>query len=350
MKDIRTLSVDALKKIIKELNYEEYRAKQILHWIYKTTVNSFDFMSDLPLKLRNFLSANYVIQRLLIEEQLKSIDGSIKIVFKRSDGTLFESVLMPTSYGVTLCVSVQVGCPIKCIFCATGKMKFEGNLTFYEIYDQYLYARELADQEYKKKVSNVVYMGMGEPLINIENVKKSISLLIDVGKISSSKITVSTVGIPDGIIFLANNGVRVNLAISLHSAIQATREKLIPIAKKFSLSDIKNAILTFKQKTGGKITLEYVLFSGINDDIEHMKALAEFARDLQAMVNFIEYNPTPFEDSLRPSPESKVNECISILKSYYVYSTYRRSKARDILGGCGQLALFHSQVKKTHAH
>jgi len=341
MKDIRELSEGEITTWIEQSGYERYRARQLMKWLYNSGATRFIDMSDLPLSLREKLNTTFSLSRLKIEKQLKSLDGSVKVLYSCSAGKT-ESVIMKSSYGVTACLSVQVGCSMGCIFCATGYMGLLGNLKWYEILDQYIYGNEIAKYHYGDEITNVVLMGMGEPLANYYEVRRFLEVINKYCKIPMDKVTLSTVGIPQKIVRLADEGPHPRLAISLHSAIQPIREKIIPVAKSIPLEEIKKSILYYKDKTRMRVTLEYVLLSGINDDDTSIIKLGEFARETSCPVNLIEYNPIPYNTQLRKVPEERANKIILMLRDMMVFATYRRSKATDIQGGCGQLAIKES--------
>lgn len=339
MKDIRQLSRDELKALATSLGQPEFRGKQIYEWLWKKSVKSIDQMTNLPKAFREQLSLEYVIQHVTISKTQQSKDGTIKYAFKLHDGNIVEGVLIPTSDRVTACISSQVGCSLACTFCATGFLKRERNLRFDEIYDQVAILKEEAEKHYDKRLSNVVLMGMGEPLLNYAQVIKGIDLITseDGLHMSPQRFTLSTAGIAKMIKKLGDDQVKINLALSLHSANNEQRSKIMPINETNSLEDLIDALNYFYEKTGTRVTLEYCVINDINDNPKEAEELVQFARKITCKVNLIEYNPIDFA-TFRSSPMEKLERFKSYLENKGVIANIRRSRGKDIDAACGQLA------------
>lgn len=258
MKEIHELSLEECRWWMRENNIKEFRANQLYEWLWKRNVRSFREMNNLPSNLKILLEKNFEIHAFSVAEIQKSSDGSIKYGLRLSDGELIEMVLIPSGHRITVCVSSQVGCPLNCSFCATAKLGFHRNLTAYEMYSQVFFAKEEAMRIYNHTLSNVVWMGMGEPLLNYEEVVKAIKKVV--GKegleMSPSRITVSTSGICEGIINLARENLRINLAISLHTADPVQRSEIMPVNRKYPLLALSDALNFYHKKTSDRITIE----------------------------------------------------------------------------------------------
>ena len=341
-KDIRSLNEDELKEILTFNSFKPFRANQIFHWIWKKSAHSFDEMSNLPESLIKFLKDNFVINFVKVHRMQKSSDGTIKNAIKLFDGYIVECVLIPTKNRITACVSSQVGCSLNCKFCATAKLKRMRNLNPDEIYDQVVTINNQSLQYFNRPISNIVFMGMGEPLMNFNNLIKSIEKISsDKGlNISQKRIVVSTSGIPKMIKKLADENLKVNLALSLHSAIEETRNKIMPFSSKFPLNDVKDSLNYWYTKTKRKITFEYIVWKGINDSIEHIDALVNFSKSITSKVNLIEYNSIGDQDFQSASP-NMINLYKNILEKNKITVTIRRSRGKDIDAACGQLANKH---------
>jgi 23S rRNA (adenine2503-C2)-methyltransferase len=278
-KNIRTLTLEELTTFLKERGESAFRAKQIMEWIWKKGVVDFDQMTNLSLPFRNLLNENFNLPHLTISESQISIDRTIKNAFKLSDGNIVEGVLIPTTSRMTACISSQVGCSLTCKFCATGKLDRLRNLEPYEIYDQVKLIREQSESKYKIPLSNIVMMGMGEPLLNYKNVLKGIELITNPEGMGMSpqRITLSTAGIAKMIAKLGDDQVKFHLALSLHAANDEKRNQIMPINEQNSLLALKDALKHFYEKTGTRITLEYIVFKDFNDSLEDAAELADFA-------------------------------------------------------------------------
>lgn len=337
-KNIRELKLEELINFLKNQNIPSYRAKQIHEWLWKKRAVNFNEMTSLSLSLRDLLEQNFSLNAVKIHKAERSNDGTIKYSLKLHDSKLVEGVLIPSKKRLTACISSQVGCSLSCTFCATGTLKLERNLNYAEIYDQIFILNEEALLNFGRPLSNIVYMGMGEPLLNYENLLKSIELVSSKNGLSMSpkRITVSTAGIAKMIKKLADDEVRFNLAISLHSSDDKKREEIMPINKSINLEELKESIKYFFEKTGTRITYEYILFKDINDSLDDAHELVKFCKSTPCKVNLIEYNSVdniPFQKA----SNNKTEKFINFLNEKNVIVNLRRSKGKDINAACGQL-------------
>jgi len=337
-KNIRELKLEELINFLKNQNIPSYRAKQIHEWLWKKRVVNFNEMTSLSLSLRDLLEQNFSLNAVKIHKAERSNDGTIKYSLKLHDSKLVEGVLIPSKKRLTACISSQVGCSLSCTFCATGTLKLERNLNYAEIYDQIFILNEEALLNFGKPLSNIVYMGMGEPLLNYKNLLKSIELVSSKNGLSMSpkRITVSTAGIAKMIKKLADDEVRFNLAISLHSSDDKKREEIMPINKSINLEELKESIKYFFEKTGTRITYEYILLKDINDSLDDAHELVKFCKSTPCKVNLIEYNSVdniPFQKA----SNNKTIKFINFLNEKNVIVNLRRSKGKDINAACGQL-------------
>jgi 23S rRNA (adenine2503-C2)-methyltransferase len=316
----------------------KFRANQVYEWLWKKRAISFDEMTSLSKELRELLKEYFVINAVKIHKAEKSSDGTAKYSLKLHDNNLVEGVLIPSKKRLTACVSSQVGCSLACNFCATGTLKLERNLSYSEIYDQVFILNEEAKLNFGRSLSNIVFMGMGEPLLNYDNLLKGINLITtEKGlAISAKRITVSTAGISKMITKLADDNVKFHLAISLHSAKDNTREELMPINRAIPLEKLQDSIRYFYDKTGSRITYEYILFSNINDSLEDAHELVKFSRISPCKINLIEYNPVD-DLAYTKSSNKKTNDFIHFLENKNVIVNLRKSKGKDINAACGQL-------------
>lgn len=337
MKDIRYISNEEIMLFLEKCGEKAFRAKQIREWLWKKDIQSFDEMLNLSLTLRESLKSNFEFKTTLIEKEEKSVDRTVKFVFKLFDGNKIEGVLIPSDKRVTACISSQVGCPLGCRFCATGSMGFTRHLHFSEIIDQYSLMNKKALEYYSHDISNIVYMGMGEPLINYDHVKKSIDILTSgEGKgLSPSRITLSTVGIVLGIRRLADEGFKCGLAISLHSADEEKRKKIMPVTTSNTLHELQDALRYYVEKTKSRITIEYLLLDKINDSQYDAEKLAQFCRAFPVKINIIEYNTTDSE-FVGSHPEKR-EIFVNYLESKNLIVNIRHSRGKDISAACGQL-------------
>jgi 23S rRNA (adenine2503-C2)-methyltransferase len=336
---IRDLSLDQLTEQIVALGEPSFRAKQIYEWLWKKSAVQFSEMLNLSKSLREQLESHYTINAIVIDLQQKSMDGTIKCRFKLVDGHMVEGVLIPSENRMTACVSSQVGCNLGCTFCATGFIKMKRNLEPYEIYDQVVLLNKASLEHHKQPLTNIVFMGMGEPLLNYDNVLAGIAKITgeDGLHISAKRITVSTAGLAKMIRKLADDQVKFNLALSLHAADDIKRSKLMPINEANNLNDLVKALNYFHDKTGNRITFEYILFDGINESMEDAKNLVTLCSKVPARVNIIEYN-TIREADFHKSKEDQREKFIAYLETHRVVAKVRRSRGKDIDAACGQLA------------
>lgn len=336
---IRQLDINNLLKYFKSLNQPAYRAKQVYEWVWKKGVATIDEMSNIPKTLKEQLKNDFIWDKSFISTYQQSKDGSIKAAFKLYDNHFIEGVIIPSDKRITACISTQIGCPIKCAFCATATLGFVRNLNVGEIYDQVLALNDLSLQKNGKQLTNIVIMGMGEPLLNYDNVLKAISYITSKDGLSWSphRITLSTVGIPDKIEQIASDNPSIELAISLHSAIQQKREQLIPLAKKYNLECILNSLKMYTKQTNQRVTIEYLMLHAFNDTIDDAYALVRFASNFKSKINLIPYNKVdglPFNTSKMET----IQQFIKILESKNIVVKLRKSRGNDIDAACGQLA------------
>jgi len=337
--DIRKLSRDALIAEMEAMGEKSFRGKQVFEWLWDKRARKFDEMTSLSLAFRQKLDERFVIHSLTIADKQMSSDGTIKYAFKLHTGQVVEGVLIPTKNRTTACISSQVGCSLACKFCATGKLKLMKNLEAYEIYDQVAEIYRDAEMLRDKPLSNIVYMGMGEPLLNYKNMLESTYRIADdVGLgMSPKRITVSTAGIAKMIRKLADDEVRFNLALSLHAANDEKRNEIMAINESNTLEELAAALVYFHEKTGSRVTYEYIVFKDFNDTLEDARELAEFCRHVPCKVNIIEYNPIDDGNFSQADPE-KVDAFAEFLESKNIVVNVRRSRGKDIDAACGQLA------------
>lgn len=339
--DIRALTLSDLKNWMEGIGEKKFRSKQIWEWLWKKGVTSFDEMSNLSLALRTRLEEAFVIHSIRLDFLQKSNDGTIKCRFQLHDGHFIESVLIPVPKDnrYTVCVSSQVGCSLACKFCATGQMEQFRQLTAGEIYDQYVRMNEITQEHFQHGLTNVVYMGMGEPLLNFKNTVRSIQLLTTPEglDIAPRRITVSTAGIAKMIRRLADEDLGINLALSLHAADDEKRDEIMPINEKNNLEVLMQALRYFYENTKAKMSYEYIAFENFNDSIDDAMRLYKLCKSFPVRVNVIEYNPVPGIDFVK-SKEDKLDLFAQYLRRKGVMITVRRSRGKDIDAACGQLA------------
>lgn len=337
--DIRKLSVDQLKNWMAEHGEKAFRAKQIYEWIWKKSASSFAEMTNLSLATRQLIDEHFVINSMTVAKQQQSNDGTVKSAFKLFDGHLVEGVLIPAADRMTACVSSQVGCSLTCKFCATGYMERKRNLDAAEIYDQVVAIARQAEASFKAPLTNIVYMGMGEPLLNYAAVLKSIEHITSPEGLNMSpkRITVSTAGIAKMIKKLGDDEVRFRLALSLHAANDEKRNRIMPINESNSLDNLAEALNYFYKKTGNRITFEYIVFNNFNDTLQDAKELWEFTKRVPARVNIIEYNPIA-EADFKNTEADRLDKFAAFLEDRGVSVHVRRSRGKDIDAACGQLA------------
>lgn len=340
--NIRSFDKVELKTLFIEKGEKSFRADQVYQWLWQKHVVSFDSMSNVSKLLRQFLEKNFSIHQLETLTSQKSKDKTIKSAFSLHDGKVVEGVLIPTQKRMTACISSQVGCSLDCKFCATAQLKMMRNLTPDEIFDQVVNLNNLAKENYVIPLSNIVYMGMGEPLLNYKNVMESISLISspDALGMSPKRITLSTSGIAKMIVKMADDQAKFNLALSLHVANNEKRSKLMSINDSNPLEMLADALKYFYEKTGTRITYEYIIFKDFNDDITDAKELADYCKHVPCKVNIIEYNPIE-NGYFEQAAKHKTDTFIQYLETRNVIINVRRSRGKDIDAACGQLANKH---------
>lgn len=337
--DIRKLSKEELKEALILNGEKAFRAKQIYEWLWQKNATSFEDMTNLSKSLRVYLEANYFIDHITLDEQQVSSDRTIKCAFNVGVGKVVEGVLIPTTTRMTACISSQVGCSLACEFCATGRLKLLKNLSAGEIVDQVVHLMNLAEGRYDKNLSNIVYMGMGEPLLNYKNVLESIEKITSAEGLGMSpkRITISTAGIAKQIKRLGDDNVRVNLALSLHAANDAKRDKIMAINETNNLEALADALRYFYAKTSRRVTYEYIIFKDFNDELEDAQELAAFCKLVPCKVNIIEYNPID-DGNFQQADTQKVDRFAEFLEKKNIIVNIRRSRGKDIDAACGQLA------------
>jgi 23S rRNA (adenine2503-C2)-methyltransferase len=340
VKNIRTLTLPELKEYFESIGDKKFRAIQTYEWIWKKNARSFEDMSNLSKELRQTLSENFSLPAIAVDTTQVSSDGTLKSRFKTYDGHLIEGVLIPTENRNTACVSSQIGCSLTCSFCATGKMERKRNLNFDEIYDQVALLNQQSEKVYNKKLSNIVFMGMGEPLLNYANVLMAIDKITsnDGLGMSPKRITVSTAGVAKMIRKLGDDKVRFNLALSLHAASDAKRDAIMPINESNNIDVLVEALNHFYNETKNDITLEYILLKNVNDTLQDADDLVKIYRRVPThLVNVIEYNPIDGASFVKPD-EDTTQQFTDYLVQHKVNVRVRRSRGKDIDAACGQLA------------
>lgn len=337
--DILNMDEDQLKTDLILAGFEKYRIAQIQDWLWVKAVRSFDLMSNLSKSQRVYLEDHYSIGKITLDKIQHSTDGTVKFRFQLSDGLKIESVLIPVveEKRFTVCVSSQAGCSLTCSFCATGRMGLLRQLNFSEIYDQFIEVNKTCRSLYGESLTNMVFMGMGEPLLNYKNVVKAIRKLSKSLEFSPRRITVSTAGIAKMIRKLADEDIGVNLALSLHAANDEKRNEMMPINEHNNLNSLIEALRYYHRKTGNKISYEYIAFEHYNDGDQDAKNLVKLCSHFPVMVNIIEYNPVPGIDYVK-STEDRMDHFARLVRRHGVMITIRRSRGKDIDAACGQLA------------
>jgi len=339
-KNIRHLSLAEIETFFAELGEKKFRAKQVYEWLWQKGALSFADMTNLSKDLRQLLGEQFTLPALTVDTTQLSEDGTIKSRFKTWDGHLVEGVLIPTTARYTACVSSQIGCSLSCKFCATGYIDRKRNLEFDEIYDEVVLINQQSEKVHGKKLSNIVFMGMGEPLLNYKNVLKSIERITSPDGLAMSprRITVSTAGVAKGIRQLGDDKVKFKLALSLHAATDAKRHEIMPINDTNNLKTLTDALNYFYKQTGNEITFEYILFKDFNDSLKDADDLIKIYRQVPAdLINIIEYNPIEFAKYEKPE-EAKVQAFMQYLEKHRVNVRLRKSRGKDIDAACGQLA------------
>lgn len=345
--NIRSLSLEELISKLEELGEKKFRAKQVYEWLWNKSAGSFDEMTNLSKATREKLNELFIIDKISLKDEQVSNDRTIKCAFTVGKYGVVEGVLIPTDKRSTACISSQIGCSLDCKFCATGKLKLLKNLSAGEIYDQLVYLKNQSEQRYNQNLTNIVYMGMGEPLLNYKNVLQSIDKITSpegLG-ISPKRITVSTAGISKMIMKLADDDVKFNLALSLHAANDEKRSEIMEINDSNNLASLTEALKYFYSKTNTRVTFEYIIFKEFNDSIEDAVELAKFAKCVPCKINIIEYNPID-EGGFQQADPEKVDAFAAYLESKNIVVNVRRSRGKDIDAACGQLANKNDAIKK----
>ncbi|WP_103327704.1 23S rRNA (adenine(2503)-C(2))-methyltransferase RlmN [Bacteroidetes bacterium endosymbiont of Geopemphigus sp.] len=344
-KDLRNLSLEKIQTTLKELEEKTFRARQIYYWIWHQGVKEFHQMSNLPKDLQAKLKERFYIRSVELKEVQYSSDGTLKNGLKLYDGKNIESVLIPSLKRSTGCISSQVGCSLDCAFCATSQLPRMRNLEVGEIYDQVQILDSQSRKNFKKSLNNIVFMGMGEPLLNYKNVMKAIERIITSRnlQISARRITLSTSGIPKMIRRLADDEPRFKLALSLHAVREEIRNSIMPFSKNFPLTELLDSLKYWYSKTKDRITIEYIIWEGINDQQEDIRALVKFCKAVPSKVNLIEYNPIG-KSQFRQVNEKKLQEYLHTLEKNGIVGKIRHSRGKDIDAACGQLANKNSLI------
>lgn len=339
-KDIRKISLTDLQSFLVAQGEKAFRGKQIMEWLWRKSATSFDEMTNLSLTTRQILKDHFELRAVRVDSQQVSADRTIKSGFRLHDGHLVEGVLIPTDDRMTACVSSQVGCSLTCKFCATGYMDRARNLEAAEIYDQVVLIKKQAEEHYQAPLTNIVYMGMGEPLLNYAAVLQSIDHITSPEGLnwSPKRITVSTAGIVKMIKKLGDDEVKFNLALSLHAANDEKRNQIMPINESNSLANLAEALHYFYKKTQNRITFEYIVFHGFNDTLQDAKELWQFTKKVPSKVNIIEYNPIAEAKYVNADPQA-IDKFARFLQEKGVNVQVRRSRGKDIDAACGQLAI-----------
>ena len=338
-RDIRKLKAEELESFFVSHGDKAFRGRQVYEWLWKKSAKDFGQMTNLSVATRALLEEHFTIRPIRVDQMQRSSDGTIKNAVTLHDGLVVESVLIPAEKRITACVSSQVGCSLACTFCATARLKRMRNLSADEIYDQVVAIREQSEEFYGRPLTNIVFMGMGEPLLNYSNVITAIDRITSPKGLGMAmrRITVSTAGVAKMIIKMADDGVKFNLAVSLHSAIDRKRTSLMPINETNSLDELGEALKYWYHKTKSKVTYEYVVWKGINDTEADVQALLKFCKLIPCKVNLIEYNNIGDEGFAQASPEI-VNRYMDVLEQHGITTRVRRSRGKDIDAACGQLA------------
>jgi len=338
-KDIRALKEEQLVDLFKEVGEPAFRAKQVYDWLWSKGVTDFNEMSNLSKSLRDYLDQNFIIQAVSLHEYQISKDRTIKCAMRLHDNYVVESVLIPHQTRMTACISSQVGCSLTCAFCATGKLKRMRNLNADEIFDQVVLIKNTASEKYQAPLTNIVYMGMGEPLLNYNEVLGSVEKITSPKGLAMSpkRITVSTAGVSKMIAKLGDDGVKFHLALSLHAANDEKRNSIMPINESNSLQSLSESLNYFTDKTGTRPTLEYIAFRDFNDSLKDAEELVQFCRQVKSKVNIIEYNSVEGSDFMQTSKE-RLSAFTKHLESRGVICNVRHSRGKDIDAACGQLA------------
>jgi len=338
-RDIRAYTKEQLRDFFVKKGDKAFRGNQVYEWLWQKSAHSFEDMTNISKDTRMMLEDNFVINHIKVDTMQRSSDGTIKNAVRLHDDLTVESVLIPTASRTTACVSSQVGCSLDCRFCATARLKRMRNLNPDEIYDQVVAIDNQSRLYHDRPLSNIVFMGMGEPLMNYNNVLKAIDKITSEEGLGMSpkRITVSTSGVPKMIKKMADENVKFKLAVSLHSAIDEVRTSIMPFNKTFPLSDLREALEYWYSKTKNRITYEYVVWNGINDTKKDVEALVKFCKFAPSKVNLIEYNPID-DGEFQQAGSEAIDMYTSVLEANNIVVTIRRSRGKDIDAACGQLA------------
>ena len=338
-KDIRALTKEQLREFFAKQGDKPFRGNQVYEWLWQKSAYTFDDMTNISLQTRQMLEDHFVINHIKVDTMQRSSDGTVKNAVRLHDGLIVESVLIPTATRTTACVSSQVGCSLDCKFCATSRLKRMRNLNPDEIYDQVVAIDNESKLYFNRPLSNIVFMGMGEPLMNYNNVIKAIDKITSSEGLGMSpkRITVSTSGVPKMIKKMADDDVKFNLAVSLHSAIDEVRTVIMPFNETFPLEDLKESLIYWYAKTERKISYEYVIWKGINDTQKDIDALVQFCKHVPCKVNIIEYNPID-DGQFQQASNEALEHYIHTLEKNRIVVNVRRSRGKDIDAACGQLA------------
>ncbi|WP_044402844.1 23S rRNA (adenine(2503)-C(2))-methyltransferase RlmN [Lacinutrix sp. Hel_I_90] len=338
-KDIRALTKEQLRDFFIKEGDEAFRGNQVYEWLWSKSAYSFEDMTNISKETRQMLEDNFVINHIKVDTMQRSSDGTVKNAVRLHDGLIVESVLIPTPTRTTACVSSQVGCSLDCSFCATSRLKRMRNLNPDEIYDQVVAIDNESRLYFNRPLSNIVFMGMGEPLMNYNNVIKAIDKITSPEGLGMSpkRIVVSTSGVPKMIKKMADDEVKFNLAVSLHSAIDEVRTSIMPFNETFPLKDLQEALEYWYEKTKKAITYEYIVWKGINDSLKDIEALVKFCKYVPCKVNIIEYNPID-DGAFQQASNQAIEDYIRVLERNNIVVNVRRSRGKDIDAACGQLA------------
>ncbi len=350
LKDLRSLTNDELTAWFFEHGEKKFRAQQVQEWLWKKGATDFDQMSNISVDLRSLLKANFSFPNAVRQSEQISADGTVKCIFCVDNDKVVEGVLIPTPKRMTACISSQVGCSLACAFCATGRLKMMRNLTAGEIFDQVYDLKMEAEKRYQIPLSNIVYMGMGEPLLNYKNVLQSIEHITSQKGLgmSAQRITVSTAGVAKMIAKLGDDAVKFHLAVSLHAATDEKRNQIMEINETNNLEALANSLRYFYEKTGSRVTFEYIIFKDFNDSIEDAKALAAYCKQLPVKINVIEYNPI-VGGEYQQTTEERLKAFTQYLLERNMVVNLRRSRGKDIDAACGQLANKNQSMLKPAA-
>lgn len=338
--DIRSLSLPEIEAFFHTIDEKSFRARQVYDWLWKKSCRSFEEMTNLSRETRQQLQQKFIFPVTTVHKTVSSTDGTVKCIFLLYDGKMVEGVMIPSDGRTTACISSQVGCALACDFCATGQLGFKRNLSFPEIYDQLVLLNEMSQKLNGTSLANIVFMGMGEPLLNYKNVLLSLEkITAEEGLgISPRRITVSSVGIPAMIRKMGDDNVKFHFALSLHTANNEKRNKIVPVNKKFPLKELIEALKYYHQKTKKRFTIEYILFDQFNDTLQDARELALFCKSFQVKINLIEYNLTD-NPGFRKSQSARLIAFKEYLEKKNLVVNIRKSRGEDIAAACGQLAL-----------